>query len=165
MDAIKLLEEQHELVETLFDQACAAKTANARADLFAQIGDALAIHSALEEKLFYPAVVSQKTNAFLFEAVEEHLAAKRLIADLLGLSPSDEHYRAKIVVLREEIRHHIREERKELFPKARRLLDKEQLEQLGSEMQAMATNLETSRNPRLKVPEEIAQAAPLPIDW
>jgi hemerythrin superfamily protein len=165
MDAIKLLEEQHELVETLFDHACAAKTATARADLFAQIGDALAVHAAIEEKIFYPAVVSPKTNAFLFEAVEEHLAAKRLIADLLDLSPSDEHYRAKIVVLREEIRHHIKEERKELFPKAKRMLDKDQLEQLGEEMLAMVTNLEAAKNPRLKVVEEIKEAAPLPIDW
>ena len=108
MDAIKLLEEQHELVETLFDQACSAKTANARADLFAQIGDALAVHAAIEEKIFYPAVVSSKTNDLLHEAVEEHLAAKRLIADLIQLSPNDEHYRAKLVVLCEEIRHHIR---------------------------------------------------------
>jgi hemerythrin superfamily protein len=162
MDAIDLLEEQHNEVEKLFDQTEKASTAAARRRLFEKIGDALAVHAAIEEKMFYPAVKARDTEDKLFEAVEEHLAAKRLIADLIELDPSDEHYRAKLTVLQEEIRHHIREERKQIFPKAKKLLDKEARAQLGEQMEELVATLKSSGEPpRMTVPSETATAAPL----
>jgi hemerythrin-like domain-containing protein len=162
MDAIELLEEQHDEVEEMFDQAEKARTPAARRKLFERIGDALAVHAAIEEKIFYPAAMSGDTEDQLMEAVEEHLAAKRLIADLIALDESDEHYRAKLVVLAEEIRHHVREERKELFPKAKKILDKEMREQLGMQMQELADNLKSGTEPpRMSVPAETEFAASL----
>jgi hemerythrin-like domain-containing protein len=163
MDAISLLEEQHREVEALFDKAEQATTAVARRKLFEKIGDALAVHAAIEEKVFYPAVKNADTESFLFEAVEEHLAAKRLIADLLELDAEDDHFRAKIVVLKEEIRYHIQEERKELLPKAKRALDRETRELLGEQMAALADTLKSGAEPpRMLVPSETSAAAPLP---
>lgn len=125
MDAIKLLEKQHHEVEALFAKAEKTKSATMRRRLFEKIGDALAVHATIEEKIFYPNVFGKTTKDILLEAVEEHLAAKRVIADLIALDPTDEHYAAKLSVLKEEITHHIREERKELFPKAKKLVTKE----------------------------------------
>jgi len=162
MDAIELLEEQHGEVEELFEKVEKAKSPSARMKLFEKIGDALAVHAAIEEKIFYPAAKAAATEDLLFEAVEEHLAAKRLIADLIELDPADEHYRAKLTVLGEEIRHHIREERKELFPKVKKLLDKDEREVLGAQMEALCETLKAGAEPpRMQVPSETMTAAPL----
>jgi hypothetical protein len=162
MDAIRLLDRQHDEVEALFARVDKAATAAARQKLFEEIGDALAIHAAIEEKIFYPAVYASGTNEILLEAVEEHLAAKRVIADLIGLPSTDEHYIAKLGVLREEILYHVRQERKELFPRARKLLDKAQLEALGEQMEALTAELKTgAQAPRFKVPAETRRAANL----
>jgi hypothetical protein len=160
MDAIKLLEQQHHEVEALFKKVDKATSANVRLHLFEQIGDALAVHCAIEEKLFYPAAFAAKTKDILLEATEEHLGAKRLIADLIALAPTEEHYKAKLTVLKEQIFHHVDDERKELFPKARKLLDKSELEALGAQMEAMAEKIKsTVKAPRMNVPAQTKHAA------
>jgi hypothetical protein len=160
MDAIKLLEQQHHEVEELFKKVDKASTAHVRLHLFEQIGDALAVHCTIEEKIFYPAVFAAKTKDIVLEATEEHLGAKRLIADLIGLAPTEEHYKAKLTVLKEQIFHHVDEERKELFPKARKLVDKEELAALGEKMEAMAEKIKaTNKAPRMGVPSETKRAA------
>jgi hypothetical protein len=71
----------------------------------------------MEEKIFYPSVYVGPLKDALKEAVEEHLGAKRVIADLLAMKPSDEQFDAKMTVLKEEIEHHVKEEEGSLFPK------------------------------------------------
>ena len=90
------------------------------------------------------------------------MAAKRLIADLLELSPEDPRYAAKLTLLKEEIRHHVAEERREMFPLAKKLLDEDQLTALGQEMEALTLDLQSrGPAPRLAIPNETAQAAEL----
>jgi hypothetical protein len=162
MDAIALLDQQHKQVEGWFAKLDSAQTKAARQRLFEQIGDALAIHATIEEKVFYPAVFGEQTHDFLYEAVEEHLAAKRLIADLID-SPPDDNYVAKLNLLKEEVLHHIQEERKQLFPAAQRMLDAEALAALGEQMESMIAELESGEQPpRMHVPGEIEHAAVLP---
>ena len=159
MNAIKLLDEQHDEVSALFKKIDAAE-GNAKVNLFNQVADALAIHCTIEEKIFYPAVFAEKTEDLLMEAVEEHLGAKRLIADLLEMTPDDPHYQAKCSVLSESIAHHVKEERSDLFPKARKLLDEEELEALGQEMEAQTVLLQNT-NARRSVPAQTERAAEL----
>ena len=159
MNAIKLLDEQHDEVSALFEKIEKAE-GTAKVNLFNRIADALAIHCTIEEQIFYPAVFGASTEDLLTEAVEEHLGAKRLIADLLSMTPDDPHYQAKCSVLKEQVTHHVKEERTELFPKARKLLDNEQLEALGQEMQAQTLQLENT-NARGAVPSQTAHAAEL----
>src|SRR5689334_1806629 len=87
MDAIELLESQHEEVLDLFDQYEDVESDEEKLALFEQIADALAAHSTIEEKIFYPAIYTGDLKDQLEEAVEEHLAAKREIADLLKMKP------------------------------------------------------------------------------
>src|SRR5436190_1824030 len=116
MKATKFLEQQHREVEALFKQLEKAKAAGPRRTLFDKIADAVAIHSTIEERHFYPAVQDRATAGTLLESLEEHLAIKRVIADLLELEGDDPTFLAKAKVLKDEIEHHVEEEEHGLFP-------------------------------------------------
>lgn len=162
MDAIKLLTQQHREVEKLFErfEKAGDNAKKTKQQLCQQISDALAVHATIEEKIFYPATKDARTEELLHEAVEEHLSAKRIIADLIEVDDIDEQAEAKMSVLKEQIEHHVEEEEKQLFPKVKKLLDAERLEQLGQEMEEMARELEEGE-PRMQVPNETGDAAPI----
>jgi hemerythrin superfamily protein len=154
-----LLKQQHDQVEELFKKIENAKSG--KEELFDQIADALAVHSAIEEQHFYPATKDTRTEELLQEAVEEHLAVKRIIADLLEMEPDDPQFEAKIKVLKEQVEHHVEEEEKELFPKVRKMHSKEELEDLGVLMEDTAQELKQRGAPRMQVPKETGTAAPI----
>ena len=159
MDALKLLEEQHAEVDELLTKLEKARSDEKKKALFTEMADKLAAHATIEEKLFYPAVKSQKTEELVLESAEEHLSIKRVLADMLSLEVDDEQFDAKLSVLKEQVDHHAHEEEeKELFPKVRKLLSKDELEGLGGEMSAMFEELMT-KSPRKNIPSETDQAA------
>ena len=160
MDAIDLLMIQHEEAKALFKKIERAED-DEKQDLFERVADALAVHATIEEKQFYPATRNARTEEMLQEAVEEHLAAKRLIADLLEMTPDDPQFDAKIAVLKEQVEHHIEEEEQELFPEVRRMFKADELEDLGVAMEDMAEDLKAEGAPRESVPAETGSAAPL----
>jgi hypothetical protein len=160
MDGIKLLEQQHREVEDLFEQFEKAEQPEQKRTIFVKIADNLAAHATIEEKIFYPAAYVGELQDLLKEAVEEHLAAKRVIADLLELEPTDETYDAKVKVLQEQIEHHVEEEEGQMFKKVRKNFAKEELEMLGLQMEAMFEEL-IQTGPRMQVPAETDEAAPL----
>jgi len=161
MNAIEMLKKEHRAVEELFEKFEAAKSAGPRRKVFEQIADALAVHAAIEEKHFYPAVKAKQTEDLLHEAVEEHLEIKRLIADLLALDASDETFEAKVKVLQEDVQHHVEEEEGELFPKVEKIFDEEELETIASAMEQTEGELLEAGNPRDAVPSETDTAAPV----
>ena len=135
-DAIKLLMTDHREVEALFKKFDKAKEDNAeKADIVAQICEALSTHAEIEEEIFYPAAreaLSEKGEDLLDEAEVEHASIKSLVAQLEEAEPDDDLYDAKVKVLTEYVQHHVKEEEGELFPKVRKTdLD---LDQLGAEM-------------------------------
>jgi len=160
MEATQLLRKQHAEVKTLFGSFKAADGDAQRLEIFEQIADALAAHCVVEEKLFYPSVYVGRLKEQLQEAVEEHLAAKRLIADLLDLEPEDAQFDAKMTVLEAEIAHHVEEEEGQLFPQVKRTFALEDLNALGEEMEDLFDALQ-DEEPRLQVPAETGAAAPL----
>jgi len=161
VNAIDLLEQQHREVKTLFKKYEKSEAPAEKRRLFEQIADDLAVHAAIEEKHFYPATKSARTADLLQEAVEEHLQAKRIIADLLEMDAGDAQFDAKMTVLREEIDHHVEEEEKELFPKVEKLLADDELEDLGMVMEDLAEELKEGGSPRKQVPVETGEAAPI----
>src|SRR5437899_8934517 len=94
MDAIELLESQHRDLKALF-QKCEMANGEAKRQLFEKIADALAVHAAIEEKHFYPATRSARSEESLQEAVDEHLSMKRLVADLLEMDPAEAQFDAR----------------------------------------------------------------------
>jgi hemerythrin-like domain-containing protein len=133
LDAIALLRADHKKVSELFEQFEKTRSANKKKTLVAQICMELAIHTQIEEEIFYPAVKQAlKDKELVPEATVEHDSVKDLISQVEGLEPDGEMYDAKVKVMGEYVKHHVKEEQTEMFPKAKKTnLD---MKQLGAEM-------------------------------
>lgn len=111
VDAIALLKSDHRKVEDLFVQYEAAEADDEKKALADQICLELKIHAQIEEEIFYPALEGRIDADLLAEAHVEHDGAKVLINDIADGGPqADDHYDAKVKVLSEEIKHHVKEE-------------------------------------------------------
>lgn len=160
INALDLLTEQHQQVDQLFEQLEAGQ--GDRAATFQQLADALAAHATIEEKIFYPRVMADQTSELLHESVEEHLAIKRVLADMLTMSLDGDQFDAKLSVLKEEVSHHAHEEEEaKLFPLLRTSMTPDELAGIGNDLLAMFEELMKS-SPRTQVPKQTRQAAPLP---
>jgi hemerythrin-like domain-containing protein len=141
MDAIELLKADHEKVRDLLTQLTetTSRAEKKRTELLEKIRLELEVHTTIEEEIFYPAfreAGKKDEEEMYFEAVEEHRAAGELVLpDVLKTEVSSDQFAGRAKVLKELVEHHASEEEEEMFPKARKLLGKEQLQQLGEQMQ------------------------------
>jgi len=125
-DACDLLDADHRAVKKMFKDyeeltnSRARSAAQKKMELAREICHALTVHAQIEEEIFYPALRNAiKDTDLLAEAEVEHQSAKDLIAQIEGMGDADEKFDAKVTVLGEYIDHHVKEERNEIFPKAR----------------------------------------------
>ncbi len=164
INALDVLIEQHDDVEDLITRIEACGDSGEKETLFMELADKVAAHAATEERIFYPSVMSEETMDLLLESTEEHLAVKRVLADMVGMDVDDERFDAKLTVLRDSFLHHARDEEEgQLFPILREELTGETLAMLGTEMSAMFDTL-LEREPRLNVASETGQAATLDMN-
>lgn len=162
LDVLEILTSQHAEVDELIEKLEGGN--GDRAALFARLADKLAAHAAVEEKIFYPAVMMPETSELLHESVEEHLEIKRMLADMLALDPGadEDEFNAKLNVLKENVSHHAHEEEeRKLFPRLRKLLGTDERAALGNEVLAMFEAM-IEHQPRFQVPDETQTAAALP---
>ncbi|HVJ20778.1 MAG TPA: hemerythrin domain-containing protein [Polyangiaceae bacterium] len=159
MDAIELLKQQHREVESLFEEIENADDDDEKLELVQDLANSFAAHGTIEERIFYPAAYRDSTKEVLNEAVEEHLSAKRLFADILALKAGDT-LDAKLKVVKEQIEHHVKEEEYELFPKVRNLFDPAALETMGAEMEKLYER-EMESEPAENLKGETKRAAPI----
>jgi hemerythrin superfamily protein len=132
-DAIEMLAADHKEVQKLFKKFEKAKDDNEKRELVTATCNDLTVHSQIEEEIFYPAAREAiEAENIMDEAEVEHTIAKQLVEELKSLEPGDPLYDAKFTVLGEYIKHHIEEEEKQMFPKAKKA--KLDLESLGNEM-------------------------------
>jgi hemerythrin superfamily protein len=134
-DAIALLRADHKLVSALFAEYEKARTTSKKKTLVSQICTELSVHAQVEEEIFYPAVKKAlKDKEMIPEATVEHATLKALIGQVEGVEPDGEMFDAKIKVMSEYVKHHVKEEQNEIFPQAKSTnLD---LVELGSRMAA-----------------------------
>jgi hemerythrin-like domain-containing protein len=119
-EATAILRADHKLVSDLFEQYEKSRSPEKKKELVAQICKELTIHAQVEEEIFYPAVqAALKDHELIPEATVEHATLKDLIAQVEGLEPDGEMFDAKIKVMSEYVKHHVKEEQNEIFPKAR----------------------------------------------
>lgn len=125
-DACDLLDADHRAVKKMFKDyeeltgSKARSAAQKKMELAKQICQELTVHAQIEEEIFYPALRAVlKDTDILAEAQVEHNGAKDLIAQIQGMATADEMFDAKVTVLGEYIDHHVKEEKNEIFTKAR----------------------------------------------
>jgi iron-sulfur cluster repair protein YtfE (RIC family) len=143
MDALSLLKQQHRHVEQLFVKAKSAE-GDEKEDLFLQLADELTTHASIEERVFYPAVISDDGDEEMEKAVQEHMQMRRILADMLDMETVAERFDASMAVLELEVQHHVSEEEDALFRKVAREFGKDVLEKLGREMEHLALILRES---------------------
>jgi hemerythrin superfamily protein len=168
-DAIALLKADHREVEGLFSRFEKARSDERKLALAQKICRALTVHATIEEEIFYPAFLEATDDTEIHhEAEVEHDGAKNLIAQIEAVGPSDAYYQAKVTVLSEMIKHHVKEEEKRdgMFAKAKQAdMD---LKALGEQLQARKAELmseaETSSEPRERMPGALLGRGQEPAD-
>ena len=137
MDALELLKKDHRKVAELFEQVEATEDEKKHRQLFEQIKGELETHAHIEEAVMYPAFEKkEELKDMVLEAYEEHKQIKTLLREIAALSDGSERLDAKLKVMGENVEHHVDEEENEMFPKVKKLYDKEQLERMGQELEA-----------------------------
>jgi hemerythrin superfamily protein len=143
IDAVALLKADHRQVAEWFEEFGKSRSDEKKATLAKQICAALKVHTTIEEEIFYPAFLEATEDKDMHhEAEVEHDGAKKLIAEIEASGPSDDYFDAKVKVLSEMIKHHVKEEEQPdgMFAEAR---DSEMdLKALGAQMQAMKEQLD-----------------------
>jgi hypothetical protein len=142
-DAIAILKADHAKVKKLFTEFARlhkAESADEAERVAKQICNELKIHTTVEEEIFYPEVRAAIGDEDLMDEAEvEHASAKELIAQIESMTPADDKYAAKVIVLGEYIDHHVKEEHTDMFPKAKKTdLD---MHELGGRIMARKNDL------------------------
>jgi hemerythrin superfamily protein len=144
-DAIALLKADHRQVEQWFEQFESTRSDERKHKLAQQICQALTVHTEIEEEIFYPAFLQATEDKDMHhEAEVEHGGAKKLIAQIEASGPQDDYYDAKVKVLSEMIKHHVKEEEQRggMFAEARD--SKMDLKALGEQLAARKSELMAS---------------------
>lgn len=140
MDALKLLKEDHDRFKKLLEEGeqTTERARVGRRDLFARLKRGLEIHERMEEEVLYPALKEHpKAKDIVLEGYEEHHVADMIVAELAETDYDDERWAAKWKVLKESLEHHIEEEEDDMFKKARSIFDRDELELMGAQMEAI----------------------------
>jgi hemerythrin superfamily protein len=139
--AIRLLKQDHREVEKMFDEYEQLESDAEKLALFNEIALALKVHTQIEEEILYPESRGEVEDDLIDEAYVEHDGAKKLIAEIEAMKPGQEFYDAKVKVLGEYIKHHVKEEEQPggFFAQAKR--GDEDLESIGERMKARKEEL------------------------
>lgn len=145
--AILLLKKDHREVEGWFDEYEQLEDDAEKLELFNKIALALKVHTTIEEEIFYPEERGDVEEDMLDEAYVEHASAKKMIAEIEAMKPGDEFYDAKVKVLGEYIKHHVKEEEQPggVFAQAKR--GDEDLEAMGKRLKARKDELMAEMKP------------------
>ena len=144
MDAITLLKNDHETVTGIFEklEGTTERAEKTREELFGKLKQELDIHAKIEESIFYPAIKqAAETRDIVMEGFEEHHVIKILLKELDSMPVGTEQWTAKLKVLKENVEHHVEEEEGEMFPKSKDVLETQQIDQLGAQMEEMKKQL------------------------
>jgi hemerythrin superfamily protein len=150
MNAIDLLKADHEKVKGILSQLSEStdRALKKRVELLDKLEMEITIHTQLEEQILYPAFKEaggKEEDEMYYEAKEEHRTVDSLVLpDLKGTDPSTPEFAGRVKVVKELLEHHIEEEETEMFPKAKKLLGKAKLDEMGEQMEVMKTSLKKS---------------------
>jgi hemerythrin HHE cation binding domain-containing protein len=139
VDALALLKDDHDKAKKLMEELAETteRAVKTRQEKWTKLLKELTIHENIEEEIFYPALHEHpKLKEIVLEALEEHHLVDDIVEQLKDTAFEDEHWAAKFKVTKENIEHHIEEEEGPMFTEVRKAFSKDELEELGSRMDA-----------------------------
>jgi len=156
-NAIELLKADHQEVDKMFEQFKTARGRSQRKKLVEKIATALNAHTIIEEEIFYPACREHDVEEDdLDEAQVEHDTIKLLVRELLNGNLDDDYYDAKMTVLSEYVKHHVKEEEepeKGIFARIQKT--DADLDELGQELKERKDELMEDREELVERPPRI----------
>ncbi len=152
-DAIEMLIGDHQKVAKLFGdyEETTGRAIKTRRRIVDEVVEKLSIHEAIEEQVLYPvtSAISPEAEAQSLESLEEHHLMSVALAELSSLDPTDERFHPKMVVLMENVRHHVSEEEEDLFPMLRKSMDRDELVEMADALEAAQRIAPTRPHPEL----------------
>ena len=165
-NAITMLKSDHATVKRLLRELSESgdRAVKQRETLVAQIERELKMHAQLEEEIFYQAFKAaargKEAEDLFYEAAEEHHIVDMVLPALKAANPKSKEFKAKATVLKELVEHHIKDEETEMFVEARKLLNDDQLRELGDMMQGRRDTIEAMwDNPLLRPVKKLQSVA------
>jgi hemerythrin superfamily protein len=143
LDVLAMLKMDHREVDALFMAVSklSERAFEQRRKLAEKICEALQVHSQFEQNVFYPPfrhrAEDHDERETVLEAFEEHAQVDTLVSEIQEMDPRDERYEAKLMVLMDNVKHHVKEEEHEMFPIAKELFEKEELVEMGKRLMDM----------------------------
>lgn len=132
LNVFDVLKEDHDEAKLLMEKIADTQSNEEASHLFAELKQKLTAHAEAEEAAFYPRLRNEEdTHEHVLEADTEHRLAKQLL-DELEKSEVDDEWRAKFMVLKANVEHHVKHEEGEIFPRARRILDRTEAQNLAA---------------------------------
>lgn len=165
MNAVDLLASDHREVENLFSQYESATDADSKTEIAHQVVHDLAVHGEIEELRFYPRLreVLDDGDRLADEAIEEHLAVKETLNAIDSMTADDGGFDDRMRELMGQVRHHVEEEERELFPGIRQALSDEDLRELGQRLHRARSMVPTRPHPNAPTSPGAKAAAGPPV--
>lgn len=158
MAAIEMLEAQHREMERLFERI-RAEQGGARVRAIGELAELLTLHSALEERYFYPVLRVEGLTALVERSFAEHNEVKRLVSDMLEMKQRDPRLMELLGRIEAAVTKHVTEEEQELFPRARERTNEAVLQSAEDEMVRAMRSLEDKE--LLEIADEAQGAVPM----
>ena len=121
MDAIELLKQDHRDIAELFSYFDASE-ADDRRFIAEMICRTLTTHAQIEDEIFDPVVrdaLGAEPADLLDQAKVEHESLATLIEEIRSSSLGGDLFAARVKVLKDYVKHHVRQEEHGLFPKVK----------------------------------------------
>lgn len=136
-DALRVLASDHRHVEDLFQRYEAASDPAEKTKIAHTVVHELAVHGEIEELYFYPRLRDEfHDGADLVDgAVDEHEEMMQRLNDIDSMTAEDDEFDGLMRSLVREVRHHVRGEESDLFPRAREVLSAQQRRALGKRLE------------------------------
>ncbi|MBO6935308.1 MAG: hemerythrin domain-containing protein [Deltaproteobacteria bacterium] len=134
-DIFARIRDDHDKHRTLVELVEKTKgDSRGRRELFAKLATDVRAHADAEERVFYAELMKHtEGREKAGHSVKEHHEADAIIEELLEMDYASTGWLNRFATLAEELRHHMDEEEKEIFPLAGRLLSAERKKAMVAE--------------------------------
>jgi iron-sulfur cluster repair protein YtfE (RIC family) len=143
-DPIALLKKDHREAEVLLKTLAASKPGARRNATVKKLDAALRLHMQIEEDLVYPLVAKLVAEQDAHEAEIEHGLVRESLDDLARLV-DEPGFGAAVAMITAGIKHHVKEEEREVFPDLKKKLDRPELSELGDEVKKAKSSKKARR--------------------